>query len=92
MPTLPARFQQQTGRVQIDAHAEIEIRLGLPTHDRGKMEDGRRPVVDHALEHAALGDIAHFRAYTRIAEIASVHHVKQHQFGNRLRLAVLILQ
>jgi hypothetical protein len=49
------------------------------------------PVVDRAVEHAALGDVAHFRTHAAVAEIVSVHHVEQHQFGNRLRLAVLIL-
>jgi hypothetical protein len=43
-------------------------------------------------KHAALGDIAHFRAHARIAEIVAARHVEQHQFGNRLRRAVRVFQ
>src|SRR6266702_2286403 len=56
------------------------------------MEDRVGLVVDQALEHAALRDVAHFRAHTAVAEISGTLDVEQHELGDRLTLAVRALQ
>jgi len=88
----PAGFEQQPRRIEIDAHAKLEIRLSLAADNRSQMEDGRRSSVDHAFQHAALGDIADLDAHPAIVKPTRRNHVQQHKLGQRLRLAMRVFQ
>ena len=82
-----AALEQQPCRIEIDAHADVEIGFGLSAHDGGEMEDGVGIRGDRALDDRRIGEIAGHAAHARIAEVRRWDDVEQHEFadGSRAR-------
>ena len=53
-----ASLQQMARCVQIDLHAQVEIRLGLAADDGGQMKDRADIRLDEALQEGWIGDVA----------------------------------
>jgi hypothetical protein len=87
-----AGFEKLTRRIDVDSHAEIEVRFGHSAHHGGKMEHraGRR--IDDAVEQPAIRDVAGDGCYARISERRRSSHIDQNKSLDRARPAVAIVQ
>ena len=63
-----ADLEQRARTVEVDAHPEVEIRLGLAADDGGQMEDGGGLRRNEPLEQRAVGDVAGHLGDARIVE------------------------
>jgi hypothetical protein len=66
-------------RIEIDAHAEIEIVLRLAADHRRQVKDRRRLRIDDRTDGGRIGDVALHHAHARIGEAEHRHCVEQHQ-------------
>ena len=64
----PAALEQRAGRIDVDAHADVELRFGLSADDRSEMEDRVRVRCDGLLDQGRIGQIARDDANPRFAE------------------------
>ena len=53
-----AALEQRARRVEIDAHADVELRLGLSADDRREMEHAVGIRRDRALDQRRIGEVA----------------------------------
>ena len=84
--------EQDAGRIQIDAHAEIEVSFGFAADDSSKMKHRLCRRCQHARDQRGIGDVAFDRADTGIIEALCGVAVQQHDARNRLLLALRIGQ
>ena len=83
---LPAAFEQHARGVEIHAHSDIEVRLGLPADDGGQMEYRIGVGRDGAFSHGGVGQVAGHRCDAAIVEPRGRGHIQQY---DRRDLALL---
>jgi hypothetical protein len=54
----PADFEQRACGVEIDPHAQVEVRFGHSADDGREMEDRRRVRIDRGLQEPRIADIS----------------------------------
>jgi len=79
MTARAADLQQRSRRVEVDAHAEIEIRLSLAADNGSKVKDRGGIGVDQALEQRRIGNVAGERADPRVAGRWGRDDVEEHE-------------
>ncbi|MNI60846.1 hypothetical protein D3C73_1160830 [compost metagenome] len=82
-----AHVQQGARGIQVDAHAQIEIRLGLTADDGGQVKDDAGIGVDGCAQHGGVGDVAHPRMHALVGEGVRLHDVQQVDARDGLRAA-----
>ncbi len=83
---LATALEQRASRVEVDAHADVELRFRLAAHHRRKMEDGIGVVRHDPFNQRGLGKIA---GHHRDAPVGDRRgdDVDQHQVADLVRLA-----
>ena len=67
-----AAFEQVPRRVDVDAPAEVEVRLGLAAHHRGEVKDAVGVAADRRGDERGVGDVAGDGAHAWIGEAIGV--------------------
>ena len=88
MPPGPAHLEQRARRIEVDAHAEIEVGLSLAADDRREMEDRGGLAVDHAGEECGIRDVPGDRHDPRVGGGRRGRDVHEREAIDPLRLAV----
>lgn len=92
MPTLATGLQQQPEGVDIDAHAQVEVRLGLTADDGRQVEDRVHLSFQGRLDDARTGDVAAQDPHPLIVQVRRRDHIQQGQALDLPRLALGIRQ
>ena len=68
MTACATRLENLPRRIQIDAHAEVEIRFGLAAHDGREMKHRRDVSVDRMFDELAVRNVSGQRADSGVAK------------------------
>ena len=84
---LAAALEQVARRVEVDAHADVELGFGLPADDGGEVEHAGGVRGERRVDDGAVGDVAGDDAHARVVEAGGGHHVDEDDLAQRARLA-----
>ena len=86
------RSSSSARRVEVDAHADVEVGLGLAADDRGEMEHRVGVGRDGALDDGGVGEIAGDGRDARVGERRRGHDVEQHDLAESRATAARVGQ
>jgi hypothetical protein len=85
-------FKNQAGGLEIDFHADSEIRLRLAADNRGEMKDAVGTGIDRRRNRLRIADVTGQHADARIIHPLSRHDIQQRDATDRPHLAIAVRQ